>query len=122
MIINKKEWLSERAEEALLYIGSGSSEIAAFCQPCGFDAGDNLSEPLVAVSVKQLQKEASTSNEQAFRVGDTLAHSIVATVVDCHMGIVTVDDVTIDVDDALPGDIKNGDRVTFDVNRLDVIE
>jgi len=122
MIVKKKEWLSERAEEALLYIETGDFEIVAFCQPCRHEAGDELTEPLVAVSVKQLQKVESTRDDYATRFEDTFEHSIVATVVDRDVGFVKVGGITVDVDNELPGDVQNGDRVWFKVNRLDVIE
>ena len=120
MIVRRREWLSERAGEAFLFIGDESVECAAFSQPCSLDSGSVLSGPLLAITVKDLMRAESECG--IVRDGETLAHAIVARVIDRDAGIVEVGPIKIDLDEPLPGDVEEGETVSFNVNRLDVIE
>ncbi len=122
MIVLRREWLSERAGEAILFIGTQNVECAAFSHPCSIDSGSVLSEPLLAITVKDLVKAESGSDCQIARDGESLAHTVVAKVIDRDAGIVEVGPIKIDLDEPLPGDIEEGEMVSFRVNRIDAIE
>jgi len=121
MIITKREWLSESAQEAILYIGKESTACAAFSHPCTFDEGESLSEPLLAISVEGVVRVDEKHVSKIKRQGDTFAHTIIAKVIDKGKALVSSGSVIIELEEGLPGDINNGDIVEFSCGRLDVI-
>lgn len=120
MIIKRREWISEGSQEAILFIGDDCFECAAFSQPCNLTAGDRLTEPLLALSVKGVIKEWGAV-QISCRQEEGFAHEVVARVINAQARIVSVGPIEIELDVQLPGDIRLGDIIQFSCGRLDVI-
>jgi hypothetical protein len=121
MMIKRREWLSECAQEAILFIGNDRFECAAFSQPCNLTAGDSLTEPLLAMSVKGVIKQPESVELAIRRQGESFAHDVVARVTNPQARIVSVGSIEIELDEPLPGDISLEDVIQFSCRRLDVI-
>ena len=120
MIVNQIQWISKDAQEALLFVGDGKYECAAFSHPCHFGKDYVLLEPILAFSAKgiMLSQEAKVS---ITRKGESLAHDVVGILSGLNPMIISVGDIRIELEDALPGGIKQNDTVQFSCDRLDVI-
>ncbi len=121
MIIKRCEWLSKSAQEAVLFVGNENYECAAFSQPCSAKVDDSLVEPLLAINVKGIAKIDGNFQVAIDRQGASLAHDVIAEVIDSKARLVSVDSIIIELDDPLPGDINSGDVIQFSCGRLDVI-
>ncbi|MDU0353585.1 hypothetical protein RS130_06255 [Paraglaciecola aquimarina] len=120
MIVNKIEWMSKEAQEAILYIGDGEYECAAFSHPCNLEEEYVLVEPLLAFSVEGLMI-AEGSNLSISRKGESLAHDVVGKLLSVDPLIIKVGSFKIELEDPLPGGIKDDSVVQFSCGRLDVI-
>ena len=89
MIVNQIEWISKEAQEALLFVGDGEYECAAFSHPCHFDKDYVLSEPILAFSAKgiMLSQEAKVS---ITRKGESFAHEVVGMLSGLNPTIISV--------------------------------
>jgi hypothetical protein len=121
MIIKRSEWLSESAQEAILFVGDDCFECAAFSHPCNLNTGDSLTEPLLAISVKGVIKEQESVQLAIHRQGESFVHDVVAKVTNPQARIVSVGAIEIELDEPLPSDIGLEDVIQFTCGRLDVI-
>lgn len=121
MIVKRCEWISRDAQEAMLTIGDENFECIAFSHPCSMQVGRRLREPLLAISIRGVTKEALNTQPVMQRLGESFAHEFVAEVVNLKERLVLVGSVVIELDDVLPGDISVGDFIRFSCGRLDVI-
>lgn len=121
MIINKIEWISKEALEALLFISDGEYECAAFSHPCCFDKGYALVDPIMAFNAKEimLSKETKVSIR---RKGESFAHEIVGILSGLNPTVISIGGIKIELEDALPGGIKKNDIIQFSCGRLDMIQ
>ncbi|PBP35505.1 hypothetical protein [Pseudomonas syringae] len=121
MFVKQCEWISKDALEAMLTIGDAETQCVAFCHPCHMNVGDMLLEPVLAISIKNVAKMESGSQPYVLRIDDGLVHEILAEVVSVEKSLVVAGEITIELDDVLPGDINVGDMISFSCGRLDVI-
>ncbi|EPM84817.1 hypothetical protein A249_27885 [Pseudomonas syringae pv. actinidiae ICMP 18804] len=121
MIVKQCEWISKYAKEAMLTISDGKMQCSAFSHPCYRSVGDVLLEPLLAVSIKNIAKMKSDSQPYILCLRDGLAHEFLAEVTNLKKSLVVAGTFIIELDDALPRDIRLGDMISFSCGRLDVI-
>ena len=117
MIIEKCEWLSESACEAILYMG----DCAIFSHPCTLSEGSHYTGTLLALSVEGVTKTDSASPEAIIRLGATLRHTISAKIVNKANNIVSANSLIIELDKELPADLIAGDMIQFTCDRLDLM-
>jgi len=120
MIVNQIEWVSKEAQEALLFVGDGEYECVAFSHPCHFDKGYALIEPVLAFSAQGIMLSQETK-VSITRKGEFFAHEVVGILSGFNPTIISVGNIRIELEDALPGGIKQNDIVQFYCGRLDVI-
>lgn len=121
MFVKQCEWISKDALEAMLTIGDAETQCVAFCHPYHMNVGDMLLEPVLAISIKNVAKMAAGSQPYVLRIDDGFVHEILAEVASVEKSLVIVGQLTIELDDVLPGDIDLGDMISFSCERLDVI-
>ena len=121
MIVNKLEWISEDAEEAILFIQSGKYECAAFSHPCKFIVGEKIINPLLAINVKGVGKVDEHVGLTIERQSDIFSHHIVADFFDYEKHIVSIEGILVEIDGEIPKDILCNDRIELYCSRLDVI-
>lgn len=122
MLVKKCEWISKDAEEAMLYVGSKPFQCLAFCHPCHLKAGDNLEYPLLAVDVTGVIKQEKSSKLKIQKKDNDFSYQIVGVMVDASSRLVCVDEIHIELDESIPGDISDEDIIEFQCSRLDVMD
>ncbi|KPW05796.1 Uncharacterized protein ALO42_05063 [Pseudomonas syringae pv. atrofaciens] len=80
-----------------------------------------LLEPVLAISIKNVAKMAACSQPYVLRIDDGFVYEILAEVASVEKSLVVAGEITIELDDVLPGDINVGDMISFSCGRLDVI-
>lgn len=121
MIVKKIEWLSKVSKEAILFVGEKPKQCRVFCHPCTLNSGDIIQFPLFAISVQDLFRVDKSESLSIKKGNDKLSHIVVAQVDDIKSSIVSVNEIKIELDEALPGDININDKIQFYCNRLDII-
>lgn len=122
MIVNKREWLSKTAQEALLYLGEDSTACVAFSHPCRLREGDKLNEPLLAINVDGIVRVDAKQRPSISRTGKEFAHTIVAQVIDLSNSLVQAGTVIIELENSIPGDIGSSDIIEFCCSRLVILD
>lgn len=109
--------LDDRSQEAILQICEGDISLIAFSCPFGNEfCGDEITlNALFAQNICRTTVWQTPSRE----VGTLFGQHIVAEVVDRKEGVVRLGSIYIYLDAPIPGDINNGEYVSFGVNRLD---
>ncbi|MET1069745.1 MAG: hypothetical protein ABWY28_17190 [Pseudomonas prosekii] len=120
MKIESISWISKEAEEAEVTISDGHFTCIAFCQPCNIKVGDKITEPLHAFSIKNaIISDKSTLG--VWNVSETkLEKKVIAKILDITNQIVAVGDISLIIDDYLPGGLENGDIIEFECARIDL--
>lgn len=122
MKITKLNWLSKAALEAEMIVSDGTHECLAFSQPCHVQLDQNLIEPLHAVDVENLMKVINQDrSENIKRINDSyFSHYCVAKVMSMEKSIVSVGEILIELEGAIPGWANDGDLIEFKCSRLDI--
>ena len=119
MVVRGIRWIGY--EEAIVTVSDGTHDCAAFCHPCSLTVGATLTEPLHALDVAEVRLSDGWSERivNQAELGE-FNHRVVARVLDFTRGVVSVGSISID-GVRLPGDVRDGEFVEFEVERLDVI-
>jgi hypothetical protein len=122
MKVTKLNWLSKAAKEAELIVSDGTHECLVFSQPCNVQLNENVIEPLHAMDVENLMKVVDQDmNENIKRTNESyFSHYCVARVVRMDESVVSVGDIIIQLEGAIPSWAKEGDLVGFKCSRLDI--
>ena len=119
MIIKKIEWISEEIKEAEIIISDGAFELLCFSHPCPFVEGQIINDYIDTLCAKNIVRV----DEHIFvveKAEDYFAYDITGKVIDCKNGIVQVGPMYLVVDGYMPGDIVNGEFISFRCMRLDL--
>lgn len=121
MKIKKIVWLTQEALEAEVVVTDGEIEITCFAQPLNYQVGSELKEPIYCYNVTnviRLDREVYAIE----KLGEYFAYSLTGKLVDKQLEKVKVGELLIELDNnMLPGDIKDGDFISFSCQRLDII-
>ncbi len=118
MKVVKIDWMDEGALEAVITVLSGDSTFQAFSHPCSYKVGDIIRSPLMSLDDENIVRVDSTT-PMIKQIGDTFRHEIIAKVENVKKSLVSVGDVEIELGRYLPGDIIDGDYISFQSSRLD---
>jgi len=120
MKVEKIEWISRAGQEAEVQLSSDGLVCVAFCQPCEYEEGASLEEPLHAFMVKNvvLTVEENTSLTRVSR--SSFAYKIVAKVLDPKQALVSIDGFKVELDERIPAGVNSGDFIGFECSRLDL--
>jgi hypothetical protein len=120
MKIESINWISKEAEEAEVTISDGHFTCIAFCQTCNIKVGDKITEPLHTFSIKNAML-SDKSTLGVWNVSETkLEKKVIAKILDITNQIVAVGDISLIIDDYLPGGLENGDIMEFECARIDL--
>ena len=118
--IKRIEWISQEAQEAVVWISDGIHECKVFSHPCEKAEGETINEPLIGFNCRDI--ETRTGEDSRFmKEIDEFGWEIVAMVKDFSNSILMVGDILIETDVPLPGDCRDSDVVFFSCSRLDLI-
>lgn len=122
MKIKNITWISKKAKEAELVVTDDKNQCLAFSQPCNFNIGENLLEPLRALDVEHVMAVYDEEKQEKIqKTGSSyFSHHYIARVIDKKEGLVTVGEIKIDLDKKMPAWAGEGKLIEFDCSRLDV--
>lgn len=119
LTVLKIHWTSIPAQEADVTVAAGSSECTAFCQPCRYEVGDRVAEPLHIFGLKRAM--ISSASPHIEKVGSSgLGQRGAGRVVDLAHAKISVEDLQLVFDDPLPRGLAVGDIVEFECARIDL--
>lgn len=118
--VTQIEWTSEPAREAEVSISDGRIVCFAFCQPCGYQAGDPVTEPIHIFALREarLSKVPSAYIEKISAAG--LGQRGAGTLINVAQGELAIGNLRFVFDDHLPGGLTDGDMVEFECGRIDL--
>lgn len=121
MIVKSLIWISKEAKEAELVISDGNFECIAFSQPCHYQVGDHINDPLEAFITEDVM--ISFENNVGFKKNDnnSFSYTCHATIVNVESSLVKIGNIYIILDNKLPNGCIEGNIVDFNCNRLDII-
>lgn len=121
MKIIKIEWLSRESLEAEVVVTDGTFEVTCFAQPLNYQVGSELIEPIYCYNVTNIVK--SDNNEYNIeKLAEYFAYNFTGKIVDKKNELVMVGELLLELDNnMLPGDIREGDFISFSCQRLDVM-
>ena len=115
MFIKKIVNYDDFSEEASLIVSDGKNELLCYCS--SFD-GNGRTIKITSFLCDSIIKNNSQICDY-HKLLNYYSYSLQARVVDVERRMVSVGNILIELDCDLPGDIKNGEYVSFNVMRLD---
>ncbi|MCY9672526.1 hypothetical protein M5W63_08355 [Bacillus pumilus] len=117
--IRKINWISQEASEAEVIVTDGELEIMCFAQPLNYHEGNELLEPIYCLDVSDLVK-AELSEFGIEKLDDHFSYSFLGQLIDKRDEKVRVGGLLLELDYNIPGDINEGDFISFNCKRLDI--
>lgn len=119
MKIKNIAWLSFEALEAEVTITDDKYEIRCFSQPCHYNIGQELKEPLYAMDAHTVVR-VETKKSEVVKLEEPFAYLLTGQLVSKQDRIVEIGNIQIRMDTTLPGDIIEEDTVSFKCDRIDI--
>ncbi|TQR39814.1 hypothetical protein C7Y47_01960 [Lysinibacillus sphaericus] len=120
MKIKKINWISQEALEAEVVVTDGELEIMCFAQPLNYLEESELIEPIYCLNVSNLVK-AEKSEYSIEKLDDYFAYRLIGKLIDKQYEKVKLGELLLELDNnLLPGDINEGDFISFCCQRLDI--
>lgn len=118
--ISKINWTSIPSGEAEVTVTAGDIACATFCQPCGYQEGDRIVDPLHIFGLtRAMRSDAATAYiEKILATG--LAQRGVGRVVDLSCTQIAIGELQLVFDDYMPGGLSVGDMIEFECARVDL--
>lgn len=121
MRIFKIERLSEEILEAEVEVFDGKYIIKCFAHPLQKDEGSEIEEPIYCYDVTQIIK-AEENKYNVTKLGNNFNYLLTGQLIDKNNEIVKLGKLLFELDSNLiPGDINEGDYISFNCERLDII-
>lgn len=108
------------SESATVTVSDGRYTCEAFCHPCDYEVGVQISEPLQIFHSTMLVL-ANQPVARLEHVGPQYHHRGVARVVDKDRGLLEVGNLRLEGSTPLPGGIETGSFVEFECARIDLM-
>jgi len=115
--IKNIEWISKEALEAEVIVTDGETEIRCFAQPLNYTEGYVLKNPIYCLNVSDLMK-AEKPKYTIEKLDEYFSYRFTGKLV--HKEKVLVGKFILELDNEIPGDINDGDFITFLCQRLDI--
>ncbi|MCL2611187.1 MAG: hypothetical protein FWE02_05875 [Defluviitaleaceae bacterium] len=120
MFVKSTEWINRSIKEAEVVVSDGNNEILCFSHPFLGEVGGIVSEPLYCLDAEDIvllddEIYSIKSSDSYFR------HTICGKIIDNN--IVSIGEIRLSLEGSyIPGDIKNGDFITFETLRVDIYD
>ena len=118
MKIVKIDWMNDEILEGILIVNSGEFTFQVFSHPCPYKVDDEIKKRLISLDEDHIVRVDEATSPMIKQVGTTFRHDIIARVENVSGSLVSVADVMIELGSFLPGDIVEGDFVSFQSWRL----
>ncbi|MEC1262367.1 hypothetical protein P9D34_18475 [Bacillus swezeyi] len=120
MKIKRINWLSREALEAEVVVTDAESEITCFAHPLNYKEDSELKDPIYCHDVTDLVK-AEKEVHLIEKLDGHFEYSFTGELVDKQLELVKIGQFLLELDTDWPGDIEDGDFVSFISKRLDII-
>ncbi|WP_026683878.1 hypothetical protein [Heyndrickxia coagulans] len=117
MEIKNIEWISKEALEAEVIVTDGETEIRCFAQPLNYAEGCVLKNPIYCFNVSDIIK-AKRPKYTIERLDEYFSYRFTGKLV--NKAKVIVGKFLLELDNKIPGDINEGDFISFLCQRLDI--
>ncbi|WP_342472628.1 hypothetical protein MHH70_04080 [Metasolibacillus sp. FSL H7-0170] len=120
MKIKKINWISQEALEAEVIVTDGEFEIMCFAQPLNYLEESELIEPIYCLNVSNLVR-AEKAEYSIEKLDDPFAYRVIGKLIDKNYEKVKLGELLLELENnLLPGDINEGDFISFCCQRLDI--
>ncbi|MDE6241084.1 MAG: hypothetical protein K2M08_01540 [Anaeroplasmataceae bacterium] len=109
-ILHKEEY------EADIIVKNDNYELLCYC----ISNVDDLKDITLITFLSKNIVKSEVDSGKVTKLDNYYAYKLFCKVINCEEHLVTLGEIKIYLDSALPGDIRNGDFVEFEVMRLDV--
>lgn len=121
MRINKINWISEEALEAEVIVTDGTFKVICFAQPLTYQEGSELSEPICCFDTTNIVR-SDDNKYKVEKLAGYFSYYLTGRLIDRINGIVRVGGLLFELEGKmLPGDIKEGEFISFCCERLDLV-
>ncbi|MGE7090726.1 hypothetical protein ACQKII_04570 [Lysinibacillus sp. NPDC048646] len=118
--IKKINWISQEALEAEVVVTDGKFEIMCFAQPLNYLKESELIGPIYCLNVSNLMI-AERKEYSIEKLDDHFAYRFIGKLIDKDYEKVKLGKLLLELDNnLLPGDINEGDFISFCCQRLDI--
>lgn len=114
--INKIKWLSQNAKEAEVYLSDGKYNLLCFSHP--FDQNSNNLLLIHTLNATDICK--TDENVSIIKTDSSFGYSLVGEAIDVLKRQVKIGEFIIELDNPLPNDIKEGNYISFNCERIDI--
>ncbi len=113
------EWLSKEARESEILFSDGQYELKAFSQPTpdNVEIGASLNLPLNSFCTESVVR--AESKELSIEKQSDFAYYLTAELINKKEGVVKIGQFLIVLDVDIPGDIVEGEYISFRCDRVD---
>ena len=118
--VNALNWLSEEAKEAEVFLSDGTFNLVCFSHPFKGNVGSIIDQLLYTFNAKKIYK---LNLERIFLVENekgTFIHKLIGEVINKDKNRVKVGEFILELDSSLPGDVQNGNYISFICERIDI--
>lgn len=112
--------ISPDSESATVTVSDGRHTCEAFCYPCAYKVGAEITEPL-QLSDSTVFMLADQTMVRLEHIGPQYQHRGVARVVDKDRGLIEIGGLRLEESVPLPGGIETGSVVEFECARIDLM-
>ncbi|NER13108.1 hypothetical protein GWK08_06635 [Leptobacterium flavescens] len=120
MVVKEIIWISEEILEAEVVITDGQFDLLCFGHPFKKKKGEQLTGPIYALDPTEIIR-LETPNSHIKKLDESFDYLIEGELVDKKSGLMKIGDIMIEIDGRfIPGDIVNGDYISFRCDRLDI--
>lgn len=118
--IIKVNWLSKEALEAEVTVSDGRFELKCFSQPFNYAFNDFIETPLYCYDACNIEK-AQNSDAKVQKLQDSFDYMITGKLISKNDSSIEVGNIILKIERSdLPGDIKEGNYVSFISKRIDL--
>lgn len=119
MKIVQIDWISREALEAEVTLTDGSFDVVCFAHPFIGKVGEIINQEISTLNSDQIYRMQDTEY-LVEKLADPFAYRLSGKVLNKKMPLVQIGDFKIILDNNLPGDLEEGQYVSFICDRLDI--
>ena len=122
MKIKNISWISQEALEAEVIVTDGEFEINCFAQPLNYQLDSELNNPILCYNVTTVLKPDKEVYSIEKLDDEYFAYNLSGKLIDKKLEKIMVGKLLLELESIeLPGDINDGDFISFRCQRLDII-
>ena len=106
-------------QEADVEITDGEFDLICFSYPCKFHEGQTLDICINTLDAKNIMRSFD-NNYHIERLSGPYDYKLIGKLINKSVGIVAIGKICIEIGSYIPNDIREGEFIEFECNRLDI--